>query len=379
MTYLLITSLVLILYPYCIYPLFLVILSQLKKKTSFEGEIFPSVSMIIIAYNEEKNIRKKIENSLFLDYPRAKLEIIIASDCSTDRTDEIISGYRAQGVILHRQDRHRGKSACLNDTAPIAKGEIILFTDANAMLDKDSVKKLVRHFSDAAIGFVTGRTKYISDGQNKTQDIPGIYTRLETFIKKKESVIGACVGADGAVFAIRKNLYTTLQSADINDLVIPLTVIRQGYRGILDEEALNFEETAPDVKGEFQRQVRITARTLRAIFSYKVFLNPFKYPLFSFQLFSHKLIRFLAPIFLFLFFISTCLLFPHGIIYKLIFLVQIIFYTLAIAGIKRIVTFKNPLLAIPINFIIMNFAFLIGWFKYFSGESYITWEPTGSL
>ena len=335
--------------------------------------------MIIAAYNEEKVIGKKIENSLSLDYPKDKLEIIVLSDCSTDKTNEIVKHYHQQGVILNLQDKRRGKSAGLNDTVPKAKGEIILFTDANAILDKDSLKMITRNFADDKIGFVTGRTKYISTDKNSVLEITSTYTTLETFIKKKESELGSCVGADGALFAIRKNLYTPLKSMDINDIVIPLTIIKQGYRGIIEEKAFSTEETTQNLKSEFGRQVRITSRTLNAIFDHNEFLNPFKYPLYSFQLISHKLIRFFTPYFLILLMATNILLFQHGLFFKVSLIGQFIWYILAIVDVKTGIARCARISSLPTNFIIMNLAFIKGWIKYLSGESYATWEPTTSL
>lgn len=353
----------------------MVILSKSKEKRTSKEDYLPSVSMIIAAYNEEKVIGRKIENSLSLNYPKDKLEIIVMSDCSTDRTNEIVKNYHQQGVILNLQDKRRGKSAGLNDTVPKAKGEIILFSDANAMLDKEALKMISRNFVDDKIGFVTGWTKYTSTNKNRVLKTTGIHTNLETLIKKGESALGSCVGADGAIFAIRKNLYAPLKPTGINDFAIPLNVIKQSYRGIIDEKAFCTEETSHDSKSEFNRQVRITSRTLKAIFYHKELLNPFKYPLFSFQLISHKVIRFLVPYFLVLLMVTNISLFPNGLFFKVFLIGQFICYTLAIADIKGRISRKARFFSIPINFIIMNCAFLKGWLHYLTGKSYATWDP----
>jgi len=369
-----ITLLFLIIYPYLVYPLILTLLSKTKtQRPAPKDDLLYPVSMLIAAYNEEKVIGKKIVNTLSLNYPKDKLEVIVISDCSTDRTNEIVKSYQPQGVILISQDRRQGKSAGINAAIPKAKGEIILCTDANAMLDQNALQIMVRNFCNPQIGFVTGRTKYVSSSRDRVVEVSSTYTTLETFIKKKESELGSCVGADGAIFAIRKNLFTPLKPTDINDLVMPLNIVKQDYRGIADDAAFCTEELSRIPDDEFQRQVRITSRTLRAIFSNSSLLNFFRFPLFSFQLISHKLLRFLSPVFLILLLTTNILLFPSGLFYKVILAGQCILYALAFSGIK----IANRLLSIPISFIIMNYAFLKGWLHYISGKTYTTWDPSG--
>jgi cellulose synthase/poly-beta-1,6-N-acetylglucosamine synthase-like glycosyltransferase len=331
------------------------------------------VSIVISAYNEDQVIGKKIENSLSLNYPKDKLEIIVISDCSIDRTDEIVKSFHPQGVVLISQDKRQGKSAGINAAIPKARGEIILCTDANAMLATNALKMIVGHFNDPQIGFVTGRTKYVSSSGNRNVEITSAYTTLEIFIKKKESELGSCVGADGAIFTIRKCLFTPLKPTDINDLVMPLNIVKQGYRGVADDNAFCAEEISRNPADEFQRQVRITSRTLRALFSNSDLFNPFRFPLFSFQLISHKVIRFLGPFFLLLLLISNIALLPSGLFYKILLAGQCLMYALAFSGIK----ITTSLLLIPVGFITMNCAFLKGWFHYISGKTYTTWDPPG--
>jgi cellulose synthase/poly-beta-1,6-N-acetylglucosamine synthase-like glycosyltransferase len=241
------------------------------------------------------------------------------------------------------------------------------------MLDRNALQTMVRHFNDPQIGFVTGRTKYISLNGNRTIEVTSAYTTLETFIKKKESDIGSCVGADGAIFAIRKNLFKPLKPNDINDLVMPFSIIKQGYRGVADDNAFCTEEISRNPEDDFQRQVRITSRTLRAIFSNSSLLNCFRFPVFSFQLISHKMIRFLGPFFLILLLLTNIALLPSGLFYKMFLAGQCVLYALAVSGIK----IKTKLLSIPLGFITMNYAFLKGWIHYIFGKTYTTWDPSG--
>ncbi len=248
-------------YAYAGYPMMLaaIALCQKKRPANRRSSVLPKVSLLISAYNEETVIADKIENSLALEYPRNKLEIVVISDGSTDATDSIVARYRERNVVLKRYEGHLGKTACLNKAVPEAAGEIIVFSDANSQYDRKALLYLVETFSDPAIGWVTGRTEYVSPAGGENISSAGIYTRIERLTKSLEGRIGSCVGADGAIFGIRKSLYRPLKDYDINDFVIPAKIIQQGYRGILAKKAFCIERTAASVAGEFRRHIRITA------------------------------------------------------------------------------------------------------------------------
>ena len=208
-------------YSYLIYPCILLLLSIIKQNPWAKENILPIISIIVSVHNEQGVIQKKIRNTLELKYPEDSLEIIISSDGSTDRTDQIVSEINDPHVALLSFER-LGKTACLNKVVPAAKGDIIVFTDANSMFPSDLLSKLTRNFADIDVGLVTGWTKYRS--QEGEEDSTGIYARLEKWTKDRESMISSCIGADGAVFAIRKNLYRSLDDRDINDFQIPLNI-----------------------------------------------------------------------------------------------------------------------------------------------------------
>ena len=277
MIYLLIAFLFFALYSYLVYPMLLILISTLyinpwkKKNCSFK------VSIIISAYNEETVIAQKLYNSLDLDYPPDKLEVIVSSDGSTDETESIVRGFQNQNVVLKSFSRI-GKTACLNRVVPKAEGDIILFTDANSMFPNDLLKKMVPNFYDLQIGLVTGSTKYRSDDGSEASI--GTYSRLEHWTRAKESVISSCVGADGAVFAMRKSLYQPLLEDDINDFVIPLNVIRCGKRVVSDPNVFCIENSKNTASLNYRRQVRITTRTLWALKRNIEFFNLVKYDLF---------------------------------------------------------------------------------------------------
>lgn len=337
------------------------------------------VSVIVSAYNEEKVIGEKIKNALSLDYPRELLEIVVVSDGSSDRTCEIASKFAHDGVVLRHYEGRIGKSACLNQVVPQAAGSIVVFSDANSMYEKGALRALLGPFRDGTVGFVTGWTRYGSsrDTAPPGSTAIGIYSRLELLTKRLESRLGSCIGADGAIFAIRKELYTPLNDYDINDVVIPLSINQQGYRGTLQPEAVCMEKDAGGSKGEFQRQVRITSRTIRAIMNYRQLLNPFRFGLLSFELISHKLCKFLAPLFLVTLVVSNVLLAGSGNLFLAALVAQGVFYGGAGAG--AFISSGGPVSRVAEaaqTFVVVNAAVATAWVKYLQGETYTTWFPT---
>jgi len=372
-------SLFMVFYAYAGYPMVLRMLSLSQGGGNRaaggygSGVQLPTVSLLISAYNEEAVIDKKLENALSLDYPRERLEIVVISDGSTDRTNEIVSRYAGKGVLLRHYEGRIGKTACLNRTVPLAAGDVIVFSDANSLYNRDSLREMTRHFRDPGIGCVTGWTKYLSGKKEDTGSL-GIYARLELLTKKFESRIGSSVGADGAIFAIRKKLYQPLEPHDINDFIIPLTVVEQGYRAVLEEKAFCFETSAGSARGEFQRQVRITNRTIRALVNKRRLLNPVRFGIFSFELFSHKACRFLVPLFLIVLLISGLALAGRSSLYLAAFVAQAVFY-IAAASAGR-VPYLSGVLAAAHAFVMVNCAVLLAWIRYFQGVTYTTWSPT---
>jgi len=367
-------------YAYVGYPAILWLMSRFVRLDERIGpgqsRQLPPVTLIISAYNEEKVIGEKIENALSLDYPRELLEIVIVSDGSTDRTGEIVLKFAHQGTVLRHYEGRIGKTACLNRALPLAKGEIIVFSDANSTYEKSALKALVHPFQRSTVGFVTGWTKYGS-GEGPAADSLGLYSRLELITKELESRLGSCIGADGAIFAIRKELYLPLKDYDINDFVIPLSINERAYRGVLQREAICFEKDAGSAKGEFQRQVRITNRTIRAIMNYRQLLNPFRFGLLSFELFSHKVCKFLVPLFMVALLVTNLILAERGGFFLMAFIAQGIFYVAAsAASFVPKGSLLSPMVEAARTFVVVNAAIALAWVKYLQGETYTTWSPT---
>jgi cellulose synthase/poly-beta-1,6-N-acetylglucosamine synthase-like glycosyltransferase len=339
----------------------------------------PSVTVIIPAYNEEQSIDAKIRNVLATDYPRGLLDVLVVSDASTDRTNDIARSFEQEGVRLIVQERRRGKTAGLNRAIELARGEIVVFTDANAMYPRDTIATLARYFARPTIGLVTGYTKYVVTSSGEITDATNAYTALERLLKTRESRWGCCVGADGAIFAMRRSLYRPLRDDDINDFVLPLGVVDQGYQCVFAEDAFCSENPGKSLESEFRRQARITNRTLRALWRNAHLLNPVHFGLFSFFLFSHKVVRFLVPVLLALAAVSLALLARTGPVYLMGGIGALAAVALA-AGAHSRPAAASPwsslsrLLASLNIFLTINIAVLQGWWSFLRGRRDVVWQ-----
>jgi cellulose synthase/poly-beta-1,6-N-acetylglucosamine synthase-like glycosyltransferase len=366
----------LVAYIYIGYPVLLGLLARCFPRTTHPKEGFrPPVSLLISAYNEAAVIRKKIENSLQLDYPKSLLEIIVISDCSNDATDEIVSECSGSRLRLIRQNQRLGKSAGLNLAVPQARGEIIVFSDANAMYCSDVVQKFVRHFADPKIGYVVGNARYIESAYSQSAKSEGLYWRFETWLKSKESELESVVGGDGAIYAIRRELYSPLLPTDINDFLNPLQIIERGYRGLFDSSIVCYEGAADTFAQEFRRRVRIVSRALNSLYRAPGVLNPFHNPRHWWLLLSHKIMRWLSPFFLIGALLASVALSATPF-YRRAAVVQIVFYLAAFVG---WCTQDHPrtvkLVSLAFYFCVLNVASFIGCIKCFRGDLSATWMP----
>lgn len=364
-------SLLTLLYTFVFYPVFLKLMALFIAKFQ-KGDIgfYPRVSIVLSVYNEEKVIREKIENFFEIDYPSDKIEFVIISDCCSDGTEDIIRSYEDSRIILIVQSTRAGKTSALNRAVPDTTGEILIFTDANSIFDKNSIRKLIQHFSDPCIGLVSGRSIYL-DSENKLEEIGGAYRKYEEMIKEKESAIGSIAGADGAIYALRKNLYTPLKPQYINDFIHPIQVVLRGFRAISEPEAVCRETIDDQHKGEFFRQIRIMAQ------SWLIFLSQFKALLvgkhycFLGVIVSHKLLRWLTIPLMCIFFVATFFLFNAGVLYTIAFIAQLSFYSLALVGSRM----NKGLIKAPYLFVQLHCAAILGLFFLFSGNQFIVWNP----
>jgi cellulose synthase/poly-beta-1,6-N-acetylglucosamine synthase-like glycosyltransferase len=366
-----IISLFLSIYSYAVYPALLFAGATVFQTPWKREKSIPAVSIIVSAYNEEKDIGDKIRNALQLDYPEKQLEIIVSSDGSTDRTNEIVTGIRDSRLVLRTFEDRQGKTACLNKVIPKAKGDIILFTDANSMFEKDMLQNLVQNFADPGVGAVTGWTKYRNPDSG--EETTGLYARFEQKTKLHESMISSCVGADGAIFAIRKELYRPLGTNDINDFIIPLNIVKQAKRVILDPAVFCYEETTKGLQNIFKRQVRITTRTAWALRRNAELLNFFRYGSFSFFLLSHKMIRLLTPFFLLAALTANILIYDKSLLYTLTLWGQLLFFFAGIASLSGLI--RGGVFSICKYFIITFSAQFIGCLRMAAGIEDVMWTP----
>lgn len=361
---------------YILYPLSLWLFWR-RRPHDVDPEATPSVCLVISAYNERGVIARKIENALSLDYPSDAFEVMVISDASDDGTDEIVESYADRGVTLYRQAERRGKSLALTSFVPRAETEIVVFSDANSMYEADAIRKLVRHFADPQVGFVAGHQRYV-DRDNAATKSESAYWRYETAIKTQESKVGSVVCGDGAIYAIRRELFQPLREDDINDFYLPLKIIERGFRGIFDPTAACYEETADDFAGEFRRKARIVNRSFRAVSRSLKTLSPFHVGSFSIQLFCHKVLRWLVPFFLIAMIVSNAILASQGrLIYAWIMAAQCLFYSIALLGLIPALQ-RYKVVYIVYYFCLVNTAALIGVVGFCFGRKISTWTPQRS-
>jgi len=338
------------------------------------GESFyPAVTLVVAAYNEAGCIAEKLKNSISIDYPATRFQVIIGSDGSTDGTDQIVRTFRDRRVWLSHSSRG-GKASVLNRCIPAATGEIIVLSDANTLLDPGAVKKLVRHFADPQVGAVCGKLKLYNRSKRDYEE--STYWKYESLIKFYEGKLGVVMGANGGLYAIRRRLFAPLAPATIvDDFVIAIRIMEQGYKVIYDAQALAYEETTEDYQREFRRRVRIAAGGFQSLAMYPYLVWPF-HGFRSFAFWSHKLLRWCAPALMVLALVANLFLFRRGL-YRATLFAQVLFYGLAAAGKARL--FRGALrraTSVAYYFVTMNIAIIVGFWRFVRGEQQAAWEPT---
>lgn len=360
-------------YTYFAYPLTIRLLAYCRRDCRKGGGL-PSVSLIVSAYNEEAILSEKLENSTGLDYPASHLETLVISDASDDGTDAVAKSYHGRGVVLFRQESRRGKSAGLTRFVPQAGGEILVFSDANSMYQPNAIRMLVRHFADPQVGFVIGHQRYLDDISAASQS-ESLYWRYETWLKVNESKVGSVVCGDGAMLAMRAELFEPLRDDDINDSYLPLRIVARGYRGLLDPEAVCYERTANDFWGEFRRRARIVNRAFGAVLRVPQVLNPFRVGLFAYQVLFHRVLRWLVPFFMVAMLLSSAYLAAQNEqIYAAMLALQLLFYGTALLALVPGVRQLKPVY-ITSYFCVANAAAALGVIRLMLGKRVTTWHP----
>lgn len=361
----------LIVFIYIGYPLILWVLASIKhKEQGIEKKFEPIVTFIIAAYNEEKAIEQKLKNTMTLDYPSQKMEIIVASDGSTDRTDEIVKKYINSGVRLVSPGKRVGKTECQNIAAKEAKGDVIIFSDANSIYEEDAIKMLVRNFADHRVGCVGGRLRYAVKGASAQSE--SLYTKYESYIKSLETKVCSPIGVDGGIYAIRKALFIPLEKDIVSDLIEPILIYKNGWKVSYDKEALITERLSASMESSIARRVRIVTGALYGLKYIKDILNPFRWRFFAFEIISHKVLRWLQPFFLIAIFISNIFLLDK-LPFLVFFLLQLLLYVCGVLGLifERMTFFK-----LPAYFLGMNFALILSWINIIKGKKFVVWETS---
>jgi poly-beta-1,6-N-acetyl-D-glucosamine synthase len=371
----------LIIYCYFGYPSLIYLFAILFKKRVEKSPIEPTISIIISAYNEEDCIEDKINNLFCLDYPTSKMEIIIGSDASTDKTNEIVNRFTSPTLSFHHFTQRRGKMATINDLVAKAQNDILIFTDARQSFEHNALRELVANFNDSNIGCVSGELcfKPLAKAGGTAKGI-NLYWSYEKFLRSCESQVHSMLGATGAIYAIRKELFTPIpQSVVLDDMFVPLKIIQKGFRAILDSNAKAYDIVADNPKEEYRRKVRTLYGNYQIFYLFGNLFNPLNSPI-SLQFFSHKLLRVIAPFLLILLFVFNVWLVHVSFIYEIFMISQIIFYLLAILGIKTkhsnygFFKLVSKLCYIPYVFCLLNFSALAGFFRFTKQEQTAAWE-----
>jgi cellulose synthase/poly-beta-1,6-N-acetylglucosamine synthase-like glycosyltransferase len=373
-------STVVLFYTYIGYPLLVYVVSLFKPRNVERGELEPFVSVVITAYNEEKDLEAKLKNTLALDYPKDKLEIIVASDCSTDRTDDIVRSFESHGVKLYRQPKRLGKTAAQNTTAEMAAGEMILFSDATTMYRPDVLRALLPNFADPTVGCVSGKLIYVDPANTGIGTGARSYWSYETFVKEAESRACSLIGVSGCLYAVRKSAYVPMYPEAGSDFLIATKVFEQGLRTIYEPAAVCTEETNRQAGRELQMRVRVITQTYTDLWRHSYMMNPLRSGFYAVQLFSHKVLRYSVPVWLTLLFISSFILSFSYNIFLPAFLAQFGLYGIAVLSWALGRGGKNiGLMAVPQYFVLTNVASVIAFFRFIKGDRLATWEPIREL
>jgi glycosyltransferase involved in cell wall biosynthesis len=371
-----IVSLVVIFYVYVGYPICAWVLAHLVRRYIDKAAYEPTVTIIISAYNEEDHIGQTITNKLQLDYPVDKLEIIVISDESTDQTDAIIQRFKGNNVKYFLQKPRAGKTSAINMVVPQANGEILLFSDANSIYAPDALNHIVANFHDPQVGYVTGKMVYTNPDGTSCGDGCSAYMKYENILRNMETQIDSVVGVDGGIDAMRKSIYSKLNPDQLPDFVQPLKVKELGYRVVYEPKAILQESSLAASDDEYRMRVRVALRALWAIKDMRQLLWGSSGFLFAWQLWSHKLLRYLCFVFLLGAFITNIALWSESFLYKAVFLAQIVCYIGAfISVLLEKNNHKVRVLYFLHYFVLLNIASGHAFIKFILGKKQIVWVP----
>jgi biofilm PGA synthesis N-glycosyltransferase PgaC len=362
-------------YLYLGYPIAAWLRARLRPRSHRRAPAEPTVTLIVVAHNEEDRIVPRLDNLLALDYPRDRLDIVLASDGSTDGTVGRARRYEEAGVRVHAFAKRRGKAAVLNDVVPSARGEIVVLADARQRFDPSAVRALVANFADPEVGVVSGELLMTparasaAIGQGAS-----FYWRYEKFIRRLESCTGSTVGATGAIYAIRRTLFTPIPDDTIlDDVVIPMRIVRQGYRVVFEPRARAYDSASATSRAESVRKVRTIAGTFQLFARETWLFNPFRNPVW-FETLSHKGLRLLAPV-LQVVVLATGFGLPDLPVYRLLLAAQFLFYGAALGGYThRHWQRRFRILTVPYTICLLNWSTVVAFTRVVAGRQRPTWD-----
>lgn len=368
----------LVVYSYVLYPVVVGFWAKLTKPPQTADicsrEDWPFVSLIIAAYKEEKVIQERIDNALAFDYPADRYEVLIGCDGDLDRTGEIVRATSDPRIKLMQFPQRRGKPSVLNDCVPAAQGDLLAFSDANTFWNPDALKRLVRHYDDSKVGGVCGQL-LLTDPETGA-NVDGVYWRYENFLKRCEGRIGALLGANGAIYSIRKELWQPIPANTIvDDFLIGMNIHVQGRKFLFDESAVANEESAPDMGAEFHRRARIGAGGFQSMAWLATLLNPLRGKV-ALAFWSHKVLRWFCPMFLTAMLLTNLALLPAPL-YVATLIAQVAFYLVALLG--KVLPGRGALgrlVKLPAMFTSMNAALLVGFVRWISNTQSGAWKRT---
>jgi len=367
----------LLFYVYLGYPVLVWLLARLSPQPiqKPDGPYEPTVTVLIAAFNEAAHIEKTVRNKLEQEYPAEKLDVIVVSDSSDDGTDEIVQAIGDSRVRLVRQDPRAGKTSGLNLIAPQATGEVLITSDANSFYAPDTVRELVQPLADPAVGYVTGRMLYRSPDGSATGEGCSAYMRYENQLRAWETQLGSVVGVDGGVDAIRRSVWEPMRPDQLPDFVEPLTVREKGYRVVYQPTARLYEDALAASDDEFRMRVRVTLRAWWALKDKSALLNPGKFGMFAWQLWSHKVLRYLAPFFQIGALVANLVLAQQDPRWGAMLGLQGLFYAVALAAhAMRDRDLPGPITAVY-YLCLINLAGGLAFVQFLMGKKKVTWNP----
>jgi glycosyltransferase involved in cell wall biosynthesis len=367
-------SLFLVFFAYFGYPLTLLVAGWIRGRDVQSAMITPLVTFIVTVHNEERRIKDKLENMLTLDYPKDNLQLLVASDGSTDQTNDIVRDYGRHGVTLLELPDRKGKESAQKLAVKSAMGDVIVFSDVATSMEPEGLRQLVSNFADPTVGCVSSEDCLL--GRDGKPSGEGLYVRYEMWLRSLESRANSLVGLSGSLFAARKEVCKDFSDEMQSDFRTVLNSVKMGLRGVSDPLAVGLYQDTADPRREWERKIRTVVRGLTVCFRHLELLNPFRHGLFSYQLFCHKLLRWSVPFLLISAFCSNLALIGSAPVYAGLMLAQVALYAGGTVGLLMPKSQRIIVVKVSMYFLAVNVSILFAWWRYLSGQRIITWTPT---